>query len=138
MFKMCQSQYIPSLRSYKLLSLFCSLLSSSSLQTGSSRKAACVCCASTSVCLTVSGSAACSGSSASSELGTAGEPGAASRCRSCGCRNGHGWPEPCPEDHCGESLLSCRSGCSASGKTWHHTFLKVVLEGGVVFAVSVF
>lgn len=73
------------------------------------------------------GSAACPSSSASSEFCSVGKPSAVSLCCSCWCRNGNGWPEPCPEDHCWESLLSCHSRCSASGKT-RQCFLKSVLE----------
>lgn len=76
------------------------------------------------------GSTACPSSSASSEFCSVGKPSTVSLCCSSRCRNGDGWPEPCPEDHCWESLLSCHSRCSASGKICCHNFLKIVLEEG--------
>lgn len=72
----------------------------------------------------MSGSAAGPGGSAGREFRAVREPGAVGFPRGRGCRDGHGWPEPRPQDHRGESLLSCHSGCSASGKTYHHNFLK--------------
>lgn len=59
---------------------------------------------------------ACPGSPAGGELRTVRQSGPSCFCCGCGRWHGHGRPEPCASDHCGEPLLSRDPGRPPPGE----------------------